>query len=81
MAMTIPAGRVRPLPFHVHLDGLLAAWLAYRERQATRAALRRAGRLGPRLLADMGIDAETARALSEGWDALPLNGLLVRGRR
>ena len=84
MAMTFPAARVRPLSTEVRLDGLLTFWLAYRERQATRAALRRAGRLGPRLLADMGIDPETAGRLGYGWDGLRPNGLLVRspeGRR
>ncbi len=81
MAMAIPAGHLRSVPVHARFDGLRAFWLAFHERRATRAALRRAGRLGPRLLADMGIDAETVRAISDDWDGLPVNGLLVHGRR
>ena len=83
MTMTIPAGRLRFPPMHLRIDGLYAAWLAYRERRATREALRHAGRLGPRLLADMGIDPETGGG-ADGWDGLRTNGLLVRspeGRR
>jgi hypothetical protein len=84
MAMTIPAGRVRARYTDRHLDAVRALWLAYREREATRAALRRAGRLGPRLLADMGIDPEIAGRVTDGWDGLRPNDLLVRspeGRR
>lgn len=79
MAMTIPAGRLHSLP-KVRFDGLRAFWLAHREREATRAALRRAGRLGPRLLADMGIDPDTAARVGGGWDGLRPNGLLVHRR-
>ena len=63
MVMTIPAGELRSAHRPALLDALRAAWHAYLERRAQRLALRRAGRLGPRLLADMGIDPATVRAL------------------
>lgn len=57
---------------------LLAAWRAHRRIAADRAALARAGRLGPRLMADMGLDADTTRALVGDWDQLRPNGWLVK---
>jgi hypothetical protein len=77
MVMTIPAGELRSAPRAGLFDGLRAASHAYLERRANLAALRNAGRLGPRLLEDMGIDPETARAVSDGWDGVRLNGLLL----
>ncbi len=81
MVMTIPAGELRSSPRHAPLDGLRAAWNAYLARRADRAALRRAAHLGPRLLADMGIDPAMARSVSDGWSELMLNGLLLQPPR
>jgi uncharacterized protein YjiS (DUF1127 family) len=55
-----------------------SAWLAWRQRKTDANALARAGRLGPRLLEDMGIEDATARALVGDWDQLRPNGWLVR---
>jgi hypothetical protein len=76
MTMTIPAGYVRHEPGPGVLDRLRSAWEGYRDRRALREGLRRAGRLGPRLMADMGVDTAVAR----GWDDLRPNGFLVRSR-
>ncbi len=86
MVMTMPAGELRSAgrPAHVVLlDGFRAAWHAYLDRRARHVALQRVGHLGPRLMADMGLDSETIRAVTGGWDTLVLNGLLVppSGRR
>lgn len=62
------------------LEPILAAWRAWRQRSADARALARAGRLGPRLLADMGIEDATARALVGDWNDLRPNGWLVRRR-
>ncbi len=81
MVMTVPAGELRSIPRHAPLDGLRAAWNRYLARRAHRVALRHAAHLGPRLLADMGIDPATARSVSDGWSELMLNGLLHAPRR
>jgi uncharacterized protein YjiS (DUF1127 family) len=80
MVMTIPADRLRPAHRPSFIGELGAAWRRHLERRSRILALRRAGRLGPRLLADMGIDPETVRAVSDGWDGLLPNGYLVRRR-
>jgi uncharacterized protein YjiS (DUF1127 family) len=80
MVMAIPAGDLRSAPHPAVLDAIRAAWQVLRERRVQRVALRRAGRLGPRLLADMGIDPATVRAVSGGWDQLLPNGYLVQPR-
>ena len=79
MVMTIPAGGLRSAPRLALFDRLGLVWHAWLERRAHRLALRRAGRLGPRLLADMGLDAATAAARDE-WGALLPNGYLVQRR-
>jgi hypothetical protein len=58
------------------LQALQAVWQQHRRDRAERRALERAGRLGPRLLADMGFDPELVR--HDGWDELRPNGFLVR---
>ena len=65
MVMTIPAGELRSAHSPRLLDALRAAWHGYLERRAHRLALRRAGRLGPRLLADMG----SIPTLRDAWTA------------
>ena len=58
MVMTILNEQSRPAARPTdRLDALRAAWHDFRQRRADRRALARAGRLGPRLLADMGFDA------------------------
>ena len=63
------------------LEALRAAWQRHLRRRADRLALQHAGRLGPRLLADMGFDPELVRAAQGGWDELRPNGFLVHRRR
>jgi uncharacterized protein YjiS (DUF1127 family) len=67
----------RPSP----LDALRQRWQHWRRQRADRAALVRAGSLGSRLLADMGLEEEAVRPVVGGWDALRPNGFLVRRRR
>jgi hypothetical protein len=82
MTMTAIAHHVRfaaPLP--AFLDDLQVAVATFRQRRADRAALVHAARLGPRLLADMGIEATVPRPAIGGWDHLQANGFLVQRRR
>jgi len=82
MTMTAIAPSVRAAaPVPAFLDDLRAAVRTFRARRADRAALARAARLGPRLLADMGIAEAVPRPAVGGWDDLRPNGLLVAGRR
>ncbi len=81
MVLAIPAGELRSAPRPAVIDAIRAAWQVLHERRLQRLALRRAARLGPRLLADMGIDPATVRAVSDGWDQLLPNGYLVQPRR
>jgi hypothetical protein len=78
MTMTIPAGGLRSArrPSFLHAAGV--AWAAYAERRAHRLALRHAGQLGPRLIADMGIDPELIRAAADPWEHMRLNGILMQ---
>lgn len=81
--MTTAILPVRTWGAHVSLPTLLpfrAALGAWRQRASNVRALARAGRLGPRLLADMGIEEGTARAVVGDWDDLRPNLLLVRPR-
>lgn len=63
--------------FHV----MRAVWAEHQRRAAVRRDLARAGRLGPRLLADMGIAPDAGSALVGDWDSLQPNGYLVRRSR
>ena len=56
-----------------------AAWRAFIERRADRAALARVRHLGPRLRADMGLEPDDRR-FDDEWEALRTS-LLVRRRR
>lgn len=60
-----------------YLGTLWTSWQAWRRQQAANRALARAGRLGPRLLADMGLETAETRALVGDWDTLMPNGYLV----
>ena len=82
MVMTILNEQSRPAARPTdRLDALRAAWLDVRRRHAERRALARVGRLGPRLLADMGFPPEDTTATFAGrWDDLRPNGLLVHRR-
>jgi hypothetical protein len=81
MTATALFNPVRPAaPLPGLLDDLRAAWHTFRRRRADRAALASAHRLGPRLLADMGIAAIVPRPAVGGWDELRPNGFLVRSR-
>lgn len=62
------------------LPQLLGAWRAWRRHRAERIGIARAGRLGPRLLEDMGLTPEQVRAAQGGWDVLSPNGFLVHRR-
>ena len=63
------------------LRTLHRAWQAWRRRRADRIGLAKAGRLGPRLLEDMGLMPEQIHAAQGGWERLHANGLLVLRRR
>lgn len=76
--LTLRTGRTRGLL--PSLRPFWTAWLAWRRRAADARALAAAGRLGPRLLADMGIETETARTVVGDWDDLRPNRWLVRPR-
>lgn len=78
MTMTIPAGDLRTAHRPALLDAIRTAWAAHRERRSQRLALRHVGRLGPRLMDDMGIDPAIIRAAADPWDHLRLNGLLMQ---
>jgi hypothetical protein len=80
MTMTIPAGGLRSAHRPAILDAILAAWAAHAKRRSQRLALRHVGRLGRRLMDDMGIDPELIRAAADPWDHLPLQGLLMQRR-
>jgi uncharacterized protein YjiS (DUF1127 family) len=67
----------RPNP----VEAIRGRWRDWQRRRAERFALARAGRLGPRLLADMGLAVEADRPVVGGWDDLPFNGCLVARRR
>jgi hypothetical protein len=58
---------------------LRRAWSDIAARRAERRALVRIARLGPRLMADIGVDPELTAV--DAWDALLPNGHLVRRRR
>ena len=75
-ALFNPVRPAAPLPGFV--DDLRVALRTFRQRRADRAALAGARWLGPRLLADMGIEALVPRPAVGGWDALRPNGFLVR---
>ena len=80
MVMTIPAGELRSAPRPALLDALRAAWHAYLERRAhRRLALRRAGRLGPRLARRHGDRPATIASVSGGWDDCA-DGLMLPGK-
>lgn len=64
----------------IDFHALRAAWLAHRRRRADRLALVRA-RLDSRLLDDMGIAPDEAKALVGDWEHLSPNGFLIRPRR
>ncbi|HVL22081.1 MAG TPA: hypothetical protein VM422_14060 [Amaricoccus sp.] len=59
------------------LHALRGTWQARRQAAADRRALARARHLGPRLLADMGLEPE-GHPLVGDWEALLPNGYLVR---
>ena len=75
-AILTSAGPVEDRLAHL-LQSFRAAWQAHRRAAADRRALARAGRLGPRLLADMGRVTE-ARSRVGDWETLLPNGYLVR---
>ena len=62
------------------LPALFASWRAWRRHRAGLVGIARAGRLGPRLLADMGLTPDQIRLAQGGWDALRPNGFLVHRR-
>jgi uncharacterized protein YjiS (DUF1127 family) len=78
MTMTIPAGGLRSARRPSFLDALRAAWAAHRRRREHLLALRQLDRLGPRLLADAGIDPALARAAADPWEHLPPSGFLMQ---
>ncbi len=82
MVMSIPAGGVRlPGRFHLFSDAVRAAWQDHLRRRAQQAALRHLSRLGPRLIADTGVDPKLVRSAADGWSDLLPNGYLVHRRR
>lgn len=84
MTVAVLAGELRsalrPNPLHAFRDAFRAAWEGHRRLRAERIAAASLARLGPRLLADMGIDPESVGAARENWDDLRPNGYLVRRR-
>ena len=63
------------------VEAIRGRWRDWRRHRADRVALARAGRLGPRLLADMGLAVEADRPVLGGWDDLRFNVNLVAWRR
>jgi uncharacterized protein YjiS (DUF1127 family) len=78
MTMTIPAGGLRSARRPAFLDAARAALSAHRRRREHRLALQQLARLGPRLLADTGIDPALVQASTDPWEHLPPNGLLMQ---
>lgn len=72
---TPSAAQLRPSQL---LESLLAAWHEHQRRAAARRDLAHASRLGPRLLADMGLAPADASPLVGDWDTLLPNGYLVK---
>lgn len=75
-ALPLPVRAAGPVP--AFLDDIWAAALVFRRRRSDRAALAHAARLGPRLLADMGIAEAVPRPVVGGWNNLRPNSFLVR---
>lgn len=80
MSMTVPADRLHSRHRPAMLDALHAAWAKYRQRRVDLAAFRRVGRLGPRLMDDIGLDQELIDAAADPWDHLSLTGFPTRRR-
>jgi hypothetical protein len=81
MTTTVHTADFHRAPHAEPLRALRTAWQGYLQRRADRSALARASLRDPRLLADMGIDAEAVREVRSGWDDLRPNGFLVHRRR
>jgi hypothetical protein len=75
MVMTTYTGRQHEAPLAGPLDAVRAAWSKLREQRAERRAAAQVARLGPRLVADIGLDPEVVRP--DGWDSVRPNPLLV----
>jgi hypothetical protein len=74
-AVVHPVRFAAPLP--AFFEDLLVAFRTFRQRRTDRAALARAARLGPRMLADMGLEGLVPRPVVGGWDDLRLNRPLL----